>query len=149
MSKEDFEERLKRIEGGTAVPKTVAKPAPASDKREKLRRALVATDRAGISRTEAYPPVLSILYKLGFTPKPMFYWSVFSLMVLGGTVMFAIFGGILYSGIGSFIQSGPVAGLYEIGWDGVYALSLFAAIVFPIYIKVRAKMGSLPQWRDL
>ena len=149
MSKTDFEERLKRIEGKSAAPLPPAKPEPTSDKREKLKRALEATDNAGISRAEAFPPILSLMLKLGVTPKPMFYWSVLSLMFLGAGTMFLIFGGVLYSGIGSVVQRGPVAGLYRIGWEGVYALSLFAAILFPVYIKVRAKMGRLPRWRDL
>lgn len=149
MSKADFEERLKRIEGNTSTPQPLVKSNPTSDKREKLRRALEATDQAGISRTEAYPPILRALLKMGFTPKPMFYWSVVSLMLLGAGTMFLIFGGVLYSGVGSFVQRGPVAGLYRIGWEGVYGLSLFAGILFPVYVKVRAKVGRLPRWRDL
>lgn len=149
MPNSDFQERLKRIENKSATPPQRPAPEPSTGKREKLKRALDATDRSGISRAEAYPAVLQFLFKLGFTPKPMPYWSALSLSILGGGVIFLIFGGVLYSEIGSSMRRGPIAGLHSAGWGGVYAMTAFVAILFPAYIKVRARIGNLPKWRDI
>ncbi|WP_282120502.1 DUF6404 family protein [Ruegeria atlantica] len=149
MSKPDFQERLRRLEEKQHKSAPQVERPPASDKRERLQRALEATDAAGISRAESFPPFHKFLFKLGFTPKPFFYMSSLWLMVIGGGVVFLIFGGVLYSEIGATIKRGPVAGLYRVGWQGVYLITVITAIGFSVYHKVRAKKAGLPRWRDL
>ncbi|WP_170572211.1 DUF6404 family protein [Ruegeria atlantica] len=149
MPKSDFNERLNRIEGRRYYPSQQYRPTPASSRREKLQRALQATDHAGISRFEAYPPIFNLLRSMGLSPRPLHFMNSLSLMGCGAGLMFLIFGGLLYSGIGTHVERGPFATLERFGWGGVCVVSVLGGIMFAKSIKSKAKKARLPDWQDL
>lgn len=155
MSKYEFQARLARIEANKSGHQVTAGPVQArqDDRKrsrvEKVELAIAIAEQRGIGRGSSYPPAFRLLAALGVRLRPIPYASWGGVFVLGFALGMFIFGGILYSGIGSWIERGPVAGLYRAGWTGVWIVSCGMGIAMATFVKMQARVKGLPRWEDL
>ena len=152
MPSKDFERRLqditaKRGAGGSAQP--TPNRFPATDRREKLRRALSELAGAGIKGNSAYAPLFRKLAGRGLIIKPLHFWSFLPLALFGLVAIGTCLGlGVaLAFALGHFPR--PVLALLEAGPGVFLAVTGMLGLMFAAYHKLQVRNANLPRWQDL
>lgn len=152
MSDSRLEDRLARLsQPREDVSSGPARPisAPSSDRREKLRRALVHLERGGVTGSSAYAPVFCLLARAGVIIRPFHYWSFLGLTAFGGVMLCILLGGTAMIAVAIGQVPRPVRAMIEAGPVVFLAATLALSLFFAAMCKIKARQIGLPRWRDL
>jgi hypothetical protein len=117
--------------------------------RQKLERALDLTDEAGISRAQAFPPLLRGLSRIGLPVRPLHFMSVVGLVLfltLGLGFLFVLFHSIAAS---LDVNAWALNKLRDLGQSGVISVAVTISLVTAIVIRYQALRADLPPWHEL
>ncbi|WP_316015691.1 DUF6404 family protein [Roseobacter sp. HKCCA0434] len=123
--------------------------APATNRRERLARALRVLERGGITGSHAYAPALRGLASLGLIVKPFHFWSFPALAIVGILLMSALFGLAIWASLAIGIVPRPIATVIEAGPIVFVAVMTIGGLFFAIAHRRKARQIGLPKWSDL
>jgi len=115
-----------------------------SDYQRKLDAAMKELRDAGVWKSNANPPYLRLMLKLGLTPRPPHYAAFFQIVVTQGVWFGAAWGGLMW--FWQWQSQGLPFGLAL--FAALAAGSLFGVAMAFIYAKGRKK-HSLSDWQSL
>ena len=130
--------------------RTDAVTGPASDRSEKLRRALAVLNERGLAGGEAHAPAFRALAKAGIVVKPLPFWSFLGLFTFAFLLLTTFIGGPVMLWVASGIPLiGAASAIVDLGPVPFFAVNAALAVVFAALCRIRARRLGLPAWRDL
>lgn len=158
MSVDDHKARLARLSEAHAAREEARQPrmqppgagegAPRS-RRHKVQRALWHLEQGGITGAHAYAPLFRALARIGFAPKPLFYWGWVPLFLFGFMLFTSLMGLAVVLSLLLGVMPRPIMTMIEAGPTVFFSLMAVMALAFTAYHKVKATALELPRWRDI
>ena len=159
MPSEDFQRRLQALNArshqapATRTARQTAAPGVAagraSNRRDRLQRALWLLQQGGITRSYAYSPLFRGLARIGVIIKPVHFWSPVMLALAFFAVLCGIFWGTILVTQAVGVVARPIARMIEAGPAVFCVVGGGLSVVFALWHKAQALRIGLPRWRDL
>lgn len=114
-----------------------------------MHRALTLLNREGITGAYAYSPALLSLARIGLVLPPFHFWRAVPLFLFAFGLFSAIFGAIIWFGMGLDRAPRAVRAMIEAGPLVFLGMMTTLAVVFAGVHILKARSLGLPRWRAL
>jgi len=112
---------------------------------EKRREvALALLQKTGIWRSNYKPPILRLLWRIGFDAPPPHFASFFANFILSGVSFGTIWGFVMWFALWS-----PQGMPFSRAAFAAFLAGLYFGLVMAVYYRYSARKHSLPKWSDI